>query len=89
MTDQVAASWERAFSDLDTLQVKPRTTVKKAWGSVAWLVDASEFHAVSANMGSTMHLHNVLSTQIFTKRSWQWLMAHYHGQIGFAFDHAD
>jgi hypothetical protein len=36
-----------------------------------------------------MHLHNVLSTQIFEKCEGQWLMVHYHGQIGFSFDHAD
>jgi ketosteroid isomerase-like protein len=87
--DQVIASWERAFADIDTLQITSRTSVKKARGSMAWLVEASEFHAVPANMGSTMHLHNVLSTQIFARDGGQWRMTHYHGQIGFSFDHAD
>jgi hypothetical protein len=83
------ASWRQAFADIDTLQINPRTVSKKVRGRIAWLVGASEFHVVPAAMTSTMHLHSVLSTQIFEARDGHWLMIHYHGQIGFSFEHAD
>jgi hypothetical protein len=87
--EQVVASWERAFADIEALQITPRMSVRKARGSTAWLVEVREFHALPADIGSTMHLHNVLSTQIFLRDDEQWRMTHYHGQIGFSFDDPD
>jgi len=86
---EVMKSWKQAFSDIEMVHIRPRLSIQHISGSVAWVVDINEFHALLSERADPVHLHNVLSTQIFEKREGQWLMVHYHGQIGFSFDHAD
>jgi ketosteroid isomerase-like protein len=86
---EVMKSWKQAFSDIEMVHIRPQFSIQHVSGSVAWVVDMNEFHALLAERTSPVHLHNVLSTQIFVRREGQWLMVHYHGQIGFSFDHAD
>jgi ketosteroid isomerase-like protein len=87
--DEVIRSWKQAFTDIEAVFIRPRLAIRHQLGSVAWVVDMNEFHALLAEGSTAKHLHNVLSTQIFERREGQWLMVHYHGQIGFSFGHAD
>jgi ketosteroid isomerase-like protein len=87
--EEVVTSWKRAFSEIGAIHIRPRSVIWHALGSVAWAVDMTEFHVSTAESSAPIYLRNVLSTQIFEKRRGQWLMVHYHGQIGFSFDHSD
>jgi ketosteroid isomerase-like protein len=86
----VTESWSQAFSEIEGIDIRPQSSIRHVSGSIAWVVDMSAFHVLfSANPDAMAHLHNVLSTQIFERREGQWLLAHYHGQLGFSFDHSD
>jgi ketosteroid isomerase-like protein len=85
--DEVIGSWKRAFTDIKAVFILPRFAIRHVLGSVAWVVDMNEFHALLAEGSTPKHLHHVLSTQIFERQEGQWLMVHYHGQIGFSFGH--
>jgi ketosteroid isomerase-like protein len=87
--DEVIRSWKQAFTDIESVFIRHRFAIHHILGSVAWVVDMNEFHALLAEGAAPKHLHTVLSTQIFERRESQWLMVHYHGQIGFSFGHAD
>ena len=87
--EEVITSWKHAFSELGAIHIRPRFVIWHVLGAVAWAVDMNEFHVLLAESSAPVHLHNVLSTQIFEKREGQWLMVHYHGQIGFSFDHSN
>jgi ketosteroid isomerase-like protein len=87
--EEVETSWKHAFSEIGAIHIRPRSVIWHMLGSVAWAVDMTEFHVSSAESSAPIYLRNVLSTQIFEKRRGQWLMVHYHGQIGFSFDHSD
>jgi ketosteroid isomerase-like protein len=87
--DAVMASWKQAFADIEAVHVRPYLAVMRASDRMAWVVDASEFHIGATGSDSLMHLHNVLSTQVFEQQNGKWMMVHYHGQIGFSFEHTD
>jgi ketosteroid isomerase-like protein len=87
--EEVETSWKHAFSEIGAIHIRPRSAIWHMLGSVAWAVDMTEFRISSAESSAPIYLRNVLSTQIFEKRRGQWLMVHYHGQIGFSFDHSD
>jgi ketosteroid isomerase-like protein len=87
--EEVIASWKQTFSEIGAIHIRPRSVIWHVVGSVAWAVDMTEFCVVPAESAAPVHVRHVLSTQIFEKRRGQWLMVHYHGQIGFSFDHSD
>jgi ketosteroid isomerase-like protein len=87
--DEVMASWKQTFTDIEGVYIRPYLAVIRASGRMAWVVDDSEFHVSISGTDSLMHLHNVLSTQVFEKENDKWMMMHYHGQIGLSLEHAD
>jgi ketosteroid isomerase-like protein len=87
--EDVITSWKHAFSEIGAIDIRPRLVIWHVLGSVAWAVDMTEFQVFPAESSAPVHLRNVLSTQIFEKSRGQWWMVHYHGQIGFSFDHSD
>jgi hypothetical protein len=46
--DEVMKSWKQAFTDIESVFIRHRFAIRHILGSVAWVVDMSEFHALLA-----------------------------------------
>ncbi|MCE2485736.1 MAG: nuclear transport factor 2 family protein [Desulfurellaceae bacterium] len=77
----VMASWERIFTNTESMRFNLSDVRVEVLGDLAWVVLIENLESSGPGGGSRSQ---VLSTNVFEKRAGAWFMVHHHGSPIFA-----